>query len=257
MRTKLFLLAGLLLVAGRLAAADVTEMAFVLKVSGDAKIKTAKQDWTVLQKGNRIRNGDRIKTGENALVSLIFIDDKALMKIRANSEVEVKGEKNAKGIGKELAMQVGEVWNKVTPNGPGFRIETPSGVAAVKALNFILWWTIGADLCPRHQDSSIAQRTRRSDGGQGQMGFNKKGQNPLRSLPPARRTGAWAMKPKSWMNLKIRMATKKPANKIQKEIGIKGTDGHAHTSTCTRDAVFSCSWPGCVRRQPVYKYHQC
>ncbi|HPI72617.1 MAG TPA: FecR family protein [bacterium] len=193
MRAKLLLLAGLLFTAGRPAAADVTEMAFVLKVSGDAKIKTAKQDWAALLKGARIRNGDRIKTGENGLVSLVFIDDKALMKIRANSQVEIRGERNAKGIGKELAMQIGEAWNKVSPNGPGFRIETPSGVAAVKGTEF---YTLVDDqgqtfvygiegliqLLNELGEVMVAK---------GQMGFSKKGAKP--TAVAAARTPDWSM----------------------------------------------------------------
>lgn len=193
MRAKLLFLAGLLFAAGRLAAADVTEMAFVLKVSGDAKIKTAKQDWTMLQKGNRIRNGDRIRTGENTLVSLIFIDDKALMKIRANSEVEIKGEKNAKGIGKELAMQVGEVWNKVTPNGPGFRIETPSGVAAVKGTEFYTLVDNQGQTFVYGIEGLIQLLNELGEVmvGKGQMGFSKKGAKP--TAVAATRTPDWSM----------------------------------------------------------------
>jgi len=161
-------------------SADVKEMALVLKVTGDAKIKSQMQDWSTLKKGGRISNGDRIRTGENALVSLVFIDDKTLMKIRANSEVEIAGDKVSKGISKKLAMQVGEIWNKVTPNGAGFRIETPSGVAAVKGTEFYTIVDNQGQTFVFGIDGLVQLLNEFGEAlvGKGQMGFAKKGDKP-------------------------------------------------------------------------------
>ncbi len=118
------------------AAVPGQEIAFVLKVSGNAKFKTEKTNWTDLSKGTRLRSGDQIRTGTNTLVALVFIDDKTMVKIRSDSEIRLQGEKEPKGISKKLAMNFGDLWARVTPGGAGFRLETPSGVAAVKGTEF-------------------------------------------------------------------------------------------------------------------------
>lgn len=112
------------------------EIAFVLKVSGNAKFKSEKTNWMDISKGTRLRSGDQIRTGANTLVAIIFIDDKTMLKIRSDSEIRLHGEKEQKGIAKKLAMEFGEIWTRVTPGGAGFRLETPSGVAAVKGTEF-------------------------------------------------------------------------------------------------------------------------
>lgn len=179
-----FLLAALMLVwAAWLTAAPVREIAFVLKVVGAASIKTADQDWAVLKKGSRVQSGDRIRTQENALVSLVFLDDKTMMKIRANSDVEIKGEKKEKGISKELYVSVGELWSKVTPNGAGFRVQTPSGVAAVKGTEF---YTVVDNLGQTFifgVEGLVQLLNELGDVlvGKGQMGFSKKGEKPSSS----------------------------------------------------------------------------
>ncbi|MBN2355590.1 FecR domain-containing protein [candidate division KSB1 bacterium] len=118
------------------AAALDPEIAFVLKVTGNAKVKTESTHWTDLSKGMRLHSGDQIRTGANTLVAIIFIDDKTMVKIRSDSEIRFTGEKVQKGIAKKLAMDIGDMWARVTPGGAGFRLETPSGVAAVKGTEF-------------------------------------------------------------------------------------------------------------------------
>jgi hypothetical protein len=184
MNIKSVTLLTFLLLCGQNHAAVVREMAFVLKVTGEAKIKTATQDWNNLQKGNRVNNGDQIRTGENALVSLVFIDDKTLMKIRANSTVQIKGDKNAQGIGKQLFMEMGEMWSKVTPNGPGFRIETPSGVAAVKGTEFYTIVDNQGQTFIFGIEGLVQLLNELGEVlvGKGQMGFSKKGDKPNSSI---------------------------------------------------------------------------
>jgi len=133
------MLASLILCTGTMAqavAAPSPEIAFVLKVTGNAKFKTEKANWTDLVKGTRLHSGDQIRTGANTLISIVFIDDKTMLKIRSDSDVRLQGEKNEKGLSKKLMMDVGQMWARVTPGGAGFRLETPSGVAAVKGTEF-------------------------------------------------------------------------------------------------------------------------
>lgn len=126
----------LFVAACSLKAAAEPEIAFVLKVSGNAKIKSGTSNWTDLTKGSRLRSGDQIRTGANTLVAIVFLDDKTMLKIRSDSDVRLQGDKNQKGIAKKIAMDIGQIWTRVTPGGAGFRLETPSGVAAVKGTEF-------------------------------------------------------------------------------------------------------------------------
>lgn len=182
-RLSLYVAALSLFMATLVAAAPVREIAFVLKVVGIANIKTANADWAPLKKGSRVNSGDRIRTQDNALVSLVFLDDKTMMKIRANSDVEIKGEKKEKGVSKELYVSVGELWSKVTPHGAGYRVETPSGVAAVKGTEF---YTVVDNLGQTFifGVEGLVQLLNELGEvlvGKGQMGFAKKGDKPSSS----------------------------------------------------------------------------
>ncbi len=116
--------------------ATTRDLALVLKVKGDAKFKSGYRDWTALGRGQRLSSGDRIRTGDDALVAIVFTDDKSMLKIRSEAEVSLAGQRTDKGVAKRLAMDVGEMWAKINPKGAGFRMETPSGIAAVKGTEF-------------------------------------------------------------------------------------------------------------------------
>ncbi|HOT97258.1 MAG TPA: FecR family protein [bacterium] len=112
------------------------EIAFVLKVTGEARVKSGTADWAPLQKGARLHDQDRIRTGAEALVAIVFLDDKTMMKIHAASEVKIVTSKTEKGLHKRIIMEMGQMWSKVIPGRGGYQVETPSGVAAVKGTEF-------------------------------------------------------------------------------------------------------------------------
>ena len=120
-----------------LALADAEkEIAVVIKVKGAAVIKSGESKWRPLTKGQRLDSDDLIKTGKDALVAIVFTDDKSMLKIRSNSQFQLKGERTEKGIAKKLLLMMGQVWSKITPNGAGYEMITPSGVAAVRGTEF-------------------------------------------------------------------------------------------------------------------------
>jgi len=133
-----FLLTTALLVflKGDTIFASSKEIAFVLKVKGKAEVMPAKQDWKPLRRGRRLNSGDKVRTGNESLVAVVFTDDRSMMKIRSESEVSFYGERKKRGIAKRISMNIGQMWAKVNPRGAGFRLETPSGVAAVKGTEF-------------------------------------------------------------------------------------------------------------------------
>lgn len=119
-----------------LASRDV---ALVLKVKGNARLKSPRRNWSMLKKGKRLQGGDKVRTGEESLVAIVFTDDKSMMKIHSESEVAIKGERTKKGIRKKIFMNLGQLWARINPKGGGFQVETPSGVAAVKGTEFYLF----------------------------------------------------------------------------------------------------------------------
>jgi ferric-dicitrate binding protein FerR (iron transport regulator) len=172
---------GLLFLFLSVSAQRPQEIAFVLKLTGEAKIKTAVQDWSPLLKGARIHAGDRILTGENTVVSIIFLDDKTMIKIRSLSEVELKGEKTPGGIAKQLLLDAGEMWSKVTPNGAGYRVVTPSGVAAVKGTEFYVIVDQQEQTFVFGVEGLVQLLNRLGEIliGEGQLGTAKKGEKPV------------------------------------------------------------------------------
>ena len=83
-----------------------------------------------------INVGDAVKTGEDGFVAIIYSSDKSLIKIRKNSEIEIKDDLNVRTV----KMTQGRVLAEVTPGlKTSYRIETPTSVASVKGTKF---WVI-------------------------------------------------------------------------------------------------------------------
>ncbi|MGQ9561530.1 MAG: FecR family protein [Candidatus Oleimicrobiaceae bacterium] len=130
----------LLLVAALATASDVRDIAVILKSAGKVEVgsSTSSQGWRPGVRGTRLNSGNRVRTGGNSMATLIFTDDKSLLKIRSDTEISLQGERQAGTVSKRLTVDVGELWAKITKGGGGYRIETPSGVAAVKGTEFYL-----------------------------------------------------------------------------------------------------------------------
>ena len=112
---------------------NARDIALMLKTSGSVEVKkTYPGTWQKGIRGMRLNSGDQIRTGENSMATLIFTDDKSLLKIRSSSELTVYGERENRSGKKRLTMEIGQMWAKVQKSGSEFRMETPSGVAAVK-----------------------------------------------------------------------------------------------------------------------------
>lgn len=117
-------------------AQNAREIALVIKVTGAAEVKSADGQWMSLVQGRRLNSGDFIKTGEASLVAIVFTDDKSMIKIRSLSQIQLQGDRKKEGIAKRLLITIGQVWLKINPKGAGFRMVTPSGVAAVRGTEF-------------------------------------------------------------------------------------------------------------------------
>lgn len=115
------------------------DIALVLKTAGQVQINGGNGAWQNAPKGTRLNAGIQVRTGNESLAAIVFTDDKSLLKVRSNSQVAINGKREISAggrIAKTIAMQFGELWTKVTKGTASFRIETPSGVAAVKGTIF-------------------------------------------------------------------------------------------------------------------------
>ena len=117
------------------------DIALVLKTSGPVQIGADAKTWQEAARGARLHAGTQVRTGDQALAAIVFTDDKSLLKVRSNSKVVINGKREAAVSGsqrivKTISMEIGELWAKVTKGSAPFRIETPSGVAAVKGTIF-------------------------------------------------------------------------------------------------------------------------
>ncbi len=126
---------GLLLAASAQAANE--SIALVIKATGDAQrmLDTGAED---LKSGMRLNDGDRLRTGEDGRAVVIFTDDKSQLKLVPGTELVLYGKRQGRQVEKEVEMDVGTLWTKVSRGHGGLRIATPTSVASVKGT---AWWT--------------------------------------------------------------------------------------------------------------------
>ncbi|MFQ5630368.1 MAG: FecR domain-containing protein [bacterium] len=120
---------------------NAKDIAIVLKTIGSVQFnRTGNGGWYVAKRGTRLNSGNVVQTAPKSLASIVFTDDKSLLKVRSKSKITINGKREKKGIKKTIMMRLGELWAKVT-KGSFYRVETPSGVAAVKGTRFYLIYT--------------------------------------------------------------------------------------------------------------------
>ncbi len=130
-----FILAAFLMTASLSAAETI---AVLLKVRGTVSVTRGNQAKAVkARKGFRLQNGDKLVTGKRSFAALRFIDDKSLVRIRANSRCTINGKKQGKSqILKNVFVEVGTIFARVTRQRSSFKVSTPTSVASVKGTAF-------------------------------------------------------------------------------------------------------------------------
>jgi hypothetical protein len=115
-------------------------VAVLIKVKGDVRIKqegaAANQKALV---GAQILSGTQIQTADNSFVALKFIDDGSLVRIRANSNCTISGKKDKTSVSKNLYVEAGAIFSKITKQKGKYQVSTPTSVATVKGTIF---WTV-------------------------------------------------------------------------------------------------------------------
>jgi ferric-dicitrate binding protein FerR (iron transport regulator) len=118
-------------------AQTTKDVALMIKTVGKVQVnKSNDGDWQTAGKGTRLDGGNQVRTGDESLAALVFVDDKSLLKVRDNATVVINGKREKNRVAKTIVMEAGQLWAKVTKGGTDFRVETPSGVAAVKGTEF-------------------------------------------------------------------------------------------------------------------------
>jgi hypothetical protein len=136
-RTAIFILLTTFLLSLTAQAKTDRDVALIFKVKGKVNVVKPDKSKKAARRGLRLDAGDRVETDANGFTALIFTDDKSMMKIRANSDVVIRGKRIKKSFAKRIYMEVGQAWVHVSPQvASDFRIETPTGVAAVKGTEF-------------------------------------------------------------------------------------------------------------------------
>jgi len=139
MKNRINVLLPLIVFAVFTASSVVAEtVAVVLKVKGNIQLhRSGKASDQSLKRGFRLQDGDKIVTGPQAYAAIRFIDDASLLRIRANSTCSIKGKKEKNELIKNVYLEVGTIFARVTKQRGKFEISTPTSVASVKGTEWI------------------------------------------------------------------------------------------------------------------------
>ena len=134
----LAVLAGLAVWTDPATSTDTArDIALLFKTRGKVEVfQQQVRKWRQARRGIRLNSGDMLRTGDQSLAAIVFTDDKSLMKVRSRSDLVIRGERKKASIAKRVYMEVGEVFVRAEHQRAAFRLETPTGVAAVKGTEF-------------------------------------------------------------------------------------------------------------------------
>ena len=116
-----------------------TSVAVLTKVKGNVQVQKSNSEFSLVKAGQLLNHKDLIKTSANAFAVLIYLDDKSMVKLRGNTNLEIQGERIGKSLKKNLEITGGTVRAIVSEQRRGeFSISSPTSVASVKGTD--LWF---------------------------------------------------------------------------------------------------------------------
>ncbi|MFQ6674174.1 MAG: FecR domain-containing protein [Fidelibacterota bacterium] len=120
----------LLLGADRVAVGTKVREAVERRVEGT-------DTFSALSPPSILFDGDHIRTGPGAFLVMVYLDDKSMLKVKENSDLEIRGTREGEGISKKVDMTAGTLKAEVSRQRKGdFVISTPTSVASVKGTTF-------------------------------------------------------------------------------------------------------------------------
>jgi len=133
----------LIVLSSSLRAAE--RIAVVTKIKGIVEVKSVgKSGFIPLKKGVVLNDRDFVRTGSNGALIIVYLDDKSMLKVKSNSDLEIRGTRSGAGLSKKVDMMAGTLKVNVSKQRKGdFVISTPTSVASVKGTEF---WMISDPL---------------------------------------------------------------------------------------------------------------
>jgi hypothetical protein len=118
-------------------AADT--IAVVLKTKGSISLmRGSTAAGQKVKRGFRLQDKDKLVTQKKSYAALRFIDDASLVRIRENSTCTIQGKKEQNKVSKNIYLEVGTLFARVTRQKGKFQVSTPTSVASVKGTKFIV-----------------------------------------------------------------------------------------------------------------------
>lgn len=122
-----------------LLAQPPASVAVVTKVRGNVEIRKGSSNpvFSPVKAGQLLNDEDFIRTGANAFAVLIYLDDKSMVKLKGDTNLEIRGKRVGKGLEKNLEITGGTIRAVVSQQRRGeFTVTSPTSVASVKGTSF-------------------------------------------------------------------------------------------------------------------------
>ena len=137
MRQTIHILVLSLAFSVTLSAQAQDKVALATKVAGQVTLTKGENPAIPLKRGTMLGSGDKNITGSDGIAVLVFIDDRTILRIQRNSNLDLELRRLASGIDKQINMQYGKLKAEVAEQRQGqFLIATPTSVASVKGTDF-------------------------------------------------------------------------------------------------------------------------
>ncbi|MFQ6616692.1 MAG: FecR domain-containing protein [Fidelibacterota bacterium] len=122
----------------------ITPLGSADRVAVGTKVRNAverrpsgQEEFSALSPGTILFDKDFVRTGADGFLLLVYLDDKSMLKIRGNTDLEIRGERQGEGISKRIDMTAGTLKAEVPKQRKGdFVISTPTSTASVKGTSF-------------------------------------------------------------------------------------------------------------------------
>ncbi len=116
------------------------KVAVTTKVRGIAELKSyEKKSFSPVKPPTVLFDKDKIRTGTNGFLTMVYLDDKSQLKIKENTDLEIRGTRSREGISKIVDLTAGILKADIPKERKGdFVISTPISVASVKGTVFYL-----------------------------------------------------------------------------------------------------------------------
>jgi hypothetical protein len=113
-------------------------IAVIIKVKGNVTLyKDNKVSEQKLRRGTRLIAGDKLVTDSKGYAAIRFTDDKSLLRVRSNSTCTIRTREEKNETIKNVFLEVGTIYARVTKQNAKFEVQTPTSVASVKGTEWI------------------------------------------------------------------------------------------------------------------------